>query len=126
MSDSVRDRLVEELKAVLGKDVHVIPYQDSVDTLDRRTVMVKQQTITRLPEAPTSKLRIDYVLTFISPALDPEAAEADLDQWVPQTLSDLDMSWFAWTSAEKVLFDPLNTAYDVSSYVLTTSTNEEE
>lgn len=126
MSESVRDRLVEELRTVLGPGVAVIPYQDSVDALERRTVMVKQQSISRLPEAPTSKLRIDYVLTFISPAVDPAVGEADLDQWVPQTLADLDMSWFAWTGAAKVLFDPQNLAYDVSAYVLTTTTNTEE
>jgi hypothetical protein len=88
--------------------------------------MVKQTTIARLPEAPSSRLRIDYVLTFISPSTDASTGEADLDQWVPQTLSDLDMSWFAWTSAEKVLFDPLNLAYDVAVFVLTTATNTEE
>lgn len=126
MSESVRDRLVAELRSVLGAGVTVIPYQDSVDVLERRTVMVKQQSISRLPAAPSSKLRIDYVLTFISPAQDAATGEADLDQWVPQSLADLDMSWFAWTGAEKVLFDPLNTAYDVSVYVLTTATNTEE
>jgi len=126
MTQSVRDRLVEELRAALGKDVNVIPYQDSLDVLERRTVMVKQQSIARLPQSPEGALRIEYVLTFISPAVDPAVGEADLDQWVPQTLSDLDMSWFAWTGADKVLFDPQNIAYDVAAYVLTTTTNTEE
>lgn len=125
MTDSVRDSLVDELRRILGSSVHVIPYQDNVDALDRRTVMVKQTTIARLPESPAGQLRVDYVLTFISPNVDPAKAERDLDQWVPQTLADLRVSWLAWTSAEKVLFDPQNLAYDVAAFVLTTIRNEE-
>jgi hypothetical protein len=125
MSASVRDALVDELRRVLGTGVHVVPYQDNVDALDRRTVMVKQTTISPLPEAPAGQLRIDYVLTFISPNVDPGKAERDLDQWVPQTLADLTMSWLAWTSAEKTLFDPQNVSYDVAVFVLTTTRNEE-
>lgn len=123
---TVRDALVDELKRALGPGVAVIPYQDNVDALERRTVMVKQTTISPLPEAPAGQLRIDYVLTFITPNVDPAKAERDLDQWVPQTLADLNMSWLAWTSAEKTLFDPQNLAYDVAAFVLTTTTNEEK
>jgi hypothetical protein len=125
MSDSIRDSLVDELRRVLGAGVHVIPYQDNVDALDRRTVMVKQTTISPLPEAPSGQLRVDYVLTFITPNVDPSKAERDLDQWVPQTLADLSVSWLSWSSAEKVLFDPQNLAYDVQAFVLTTTRNEE-
>jgi hypothetical protein len=125
MSKSIRDALVEELRLVLGSRVHVIPYQDNVDALDRRTVMVKQTTISPLPEAPSGQLRVDYVLTFITPNVDPAKAERDLDQWVPQTLADLSMSWLSWSSAEKTLFDPQNLSYDVQAFVLTTTRNEE-
>jgi hypothetical protein len=125
MSKSIRDALVEELRKVLGSGVHVIPYQDNVDALDRRTVMVKQTTISPLPEAPSGQLRVDYVLTFITPNVDPAKAERDLDQWVPQTLADLSMSWLSWSSAEKTLFDPQNLSYDVQAFVLTTTRNEE-
>ena len=125
MSGSIRDTLVDELRRILGANVHVIPYQDNADALDRRTVMVKQTTISPLPEAPQGQLRVDYVLTFITPNIDPAKAERDLDQWVPQSLADLAVSWLSWTSAEKVLFDPQNLAYDVAVFVLTTTRNEE-
>jgi hypothetical protein len=125
MSASIRDSLVAAIRKVVGpeKDVHIIPFQDNADVLDRRTVMVKQTEIQWLPESPNGQLRIDYVLTFISPALDPTASEKDLDQWVPETLADLTMNWFAWTTATKVAFTPINQAYDVACYVLTTLKN---
>lgn len=123
---SIRDDVVDRLREILGPDVSVIPYQDNLDTLERRTVMVKQQTITRLPEAPASKLRVDYVLSFISPAIDPSVAEADLDEWLPVALADaLNVNWLSWDSAEKVLFAPLNLAYDVSAYLITEQKPEE-
>ena len=123
---SVRDSLVAELRKVVGSDrkVHIIPAQDSADVLDRPTIMLKQQRISPLEAAPRANLRIDYVLTFIVPGLEMTKAEAELDVWVPDVLDDLrGLPWFAWTEARKVLFDPLNLAYDVDCYVLTEPTN---
>ena len=121
---SIRDTLVDELAKVAGPDVHIIPFQDSVDVLAGRTIMVKQQSIQRATEAPNAALRIGYTLTFISAATDAATAEADLDEWVPATLDDLRMNWFGWSEATKVLFSPLNLAYDVACYVLTTPKND--
>ena len=121
---TVRDSLIAELQRVAGKDVHVIPYQDNADVLDRRTIMLKQRTIQPLPAAPIRSLRIDYTLTFVAPALDPALAEADLDEWVPALLDDLRMPWFVWEMATKVLFGSTNLAYDVDAYVLTGAVND--
>ena len=123
---SVRDSLVAELRKVVGPDrkVHIIPAQDSADVIDRQTIMLKQQRISPLEAAPRANLRIDYVLTFIVPGVDITKAELELDVWVPDVLDELrGLSWFAWTEARKVLFDPINLAYDVDCYVLTEPTN---
>jgi hypothetical protein len=123
---SVRDSLVAELRKVVGPErkVHIIPAQDSADVLDRPTIMLKQQRISPLEAAPRANLRIDYVLTFVWPGSDPTTAELELDVWVPDVLDDLKaLTWFAWTEARKVLFDPLNMAYDVECYVLTEPDN---
>lgn len=121
---SVRDSVIEELRRVVGNDVHIIPAQDSADVLDRKTIMLKQQTIAPLPEAQRGALRIDYILTFIAPGQDPTTAEAELDEWVPSVLDDLNhLNWFVWVEASKVLFSALNFAYDVTCYVTTTTTN---
>lgn len=123
---SIRDRLIEELRAVVGPDdkVHIVGFQDNLDVLDRPTIMLKQLSIAPLPEAPTGGLRIEFVLTFIAPELDPTPAETYLDTWVPATLADLRMPWFAWTEATKVAYEPLSIAYDVRAFVIATPTNE--
>ena len=123
---SVRDSLMAELRKVVGpaRKVHIIAAQDSADVLDRPTIMLKQQRISPLEAAPRANLRIDYVLTFIWPGSDPTKAELELDVWVPDVLDELRaLTWFAWTEARKVLFDPLNMAYDVECFVLTEPTN---
>jgi hypothetical protein len=125
-SESVRDTLIAEIKKIVGRGVHVVGYQDATDVLSVKTIIVKQQTISRLAEAPAGQLRIDYTLTFVSPATDPEKAEYDLDKWVPETLADFTMSWFSWTGATKVVFNEQNLGYDVSAFVLTTIGNDKK
>jgi hypothetical protein len=122
---TIRDALLDELRAVVGpdRDVHIVPYQDNLDVPDRPTIMFKQQTLAPLPEGPRAGLRVDYVLTFIAPDIDPTTAETFLDTWVPETLADLTMSWFAWTEATKVVFGTINPAYDVACYVIARPTN---
>lgn len=127
MSVTIRDRLVDTLREIVGAGVAVIPYADNLDVLERPTILVKQQTIQRLAQAPAARLRIDFVLTFISPASDPAAAETELDQWVPQTLADLEPeTWLSWETADKALYSPLNLAYDVTVSALTKPINTEE
>lgn len=121
---TVRDSLTAELRRIGGKAVHVIDYQDNADRLDRKTIMVKQRTIQPAPAAPAGQLRIDYVLTFVTPMTDAGPAEQELDAWVPAFLDDMRMNWLVWTMATKVLFGTSNIAYDVDIYVLTTRTNE--
>jgi hypothetical protein len=123
---TVRDSLIDEIKRIVGKSVHVVGYQDATDVLSAKTIIVKQNRIQRLPEAPAGQLRIDYTITFVSPATDPETAEDDLDKWVPETLADFTMSWFGWTDATKVLFNEQNLGYDVSAFVLTTLGNDKK
>ncbi len=111
---SVRDSLVEAVTTAAGPKVNVIPYQDNLDNLDRVTVMFKQGSIEALVEAPRSAYKVNYVLTVVSPATDPKVAEAELDDVVIQLLGDLDdLDWFAWSSADKVLFQSSNLAYDI-------------
>ena len=123
---TIRDSLIAEIKKIVGRTVHVVPYQDSTDTLSAKTIIVKQERIQRLPEAPSGQLRIDFTITFVSPATDPAKAEGDLDKWVPEVLADFTMSWFSWTDATKVVFNEQNLGYDVSAFVLTTLRNDKK
>lgn len=113
---SVRHDLLEAITAAVPEGTHVVPYQDNLDVLDRMTVMFKQTRITPLPAAPRAGYVVHYVLTVISPALDPQVAEEDLDAFVLSMLGDLDgLDWFAWDEALKVLASGLM-AYDVTCW----------
>jgi hypothetical protein len=115
---SVRESLLAAITAAVPAGTHVIPYQDNMDLPDRITVMFKQLRITPLPEAPRAGYVVHYVLTVVSPALDPSVAEADLDVFVPSMLGDLDaLDWFAWDEATKVLSQGLM-AYDITCWNL--------
>ena len=114
---SIRDTLVTEIQKVVGPKVQVIPYQDNTDLPSRLTVMFKQLSLAPLPASPRSAYQVNYVLTVVSPATDPKKAEAELDDFVPSLLGDLDgLDWFAWSSAEKVLFQSQNIAYDITCW----------
>jgi hypothetical protein len=117
---SVREELLDAIAAAVGPDVHVIPYQDSTDVLDRRTIMFKQLSMQPLEAAPRGAYRVNYVLTFVTPHTDPGKGEADLDAFVPAILGDLDaLDWFAWSTADKVLGPGgQGLAYDVSAWIV--------
>jgi len=116
---SIRTDLVDKVTAVAGRTANVIPYQDSTDVLDKVTIMVKLLSIAPLAEAPRGAYRIGYVLTVVSPATDAQKAEAELDDYVVSLLGDLDgLDWFAWDSADKVLFQSTNLAYDVTCWTV--------
>lgn len=118
---SVRDDLVSELRTAAGPGVHVIPWQDSADELDRITIMVKQVSLEPLPAAPAGALQVNYVVTIASASIDAQTAETELDEFVPALLADLaPLSWFAWTTATKVLFQSTHLAYDVDAFVIAT------
>lgn len=122
---SVREDLIAGIKAVVDPArVAVIGVEDNKDVLDRLTIMVKQRTIAPLAQAPIGALRVDYVLTVTSPAIDPAVAEPELDDFVPDLLNDLSpIPWFGWSEATKIL-DGQNLAYDISAFVLASPTGE--
>jgi hypothetical protein len=115
---TIRDDLIGAIAAVVDtKKVHVIPYQDNIDVPDRTTIMFKQLSLRPLEQAPRAAYRVDYVLTVISAATDPAVAEEELDAFVPSLLGDLDaLDWFAWDTADKVIFQSSSIAYDVTCY----------
>jgi hypothetical protein len=116
---SVRADLLERITAA-APGAHIIAYQDAVDVLDRITIMFKQLSLSPLPAAPRGAYRFDFVLTVCSPALDPQHAELELDDFVPSLLGDLDtLDWFAWDTAEKVLGPgALGLAYDIHAWTV--------
>lgn len=115
---NVRAQLIAALKAAAGPTVDIITVEDNQDVLDRVTLMVKQRSIVRLPEAPPGSLRIEYVVSVVHPATDAAVSEPALDGFVPELMAELDRhSWLGWTNASKIL-DGSNLGYDVEIYVI--------
>jgi hypothetical protein len=122
---TVREGLVAAIREVVGDTAEVIDFEDSVDTLGKVTITVRQKRLSPLPEAPNGAMLIEYALTVASPALDVFEAEAELDAFVPSFLDDMrPHSWFAWTEAVKNS-EYGQMGYDIDARVLGTPTGEE-
>jgi hypothetical protein len=123
---TIRETLVDAVTAAAPAGTRVIPYQDNVDVLDAVTIMFKQLGMLPLPAAPRAVFRVNYVLTIVSPAVDPSVSEAELDEYVPALLASLDaLDWFAWESADKVLGPGgMGLAYDVQCWTIAHTTEE--
>lgn len=121
---SARTTLLAAVTAAVPPGTHVIPYQDNVDVLDAVTVMFKQLSMRPLDEAKRAAFRVGYVLTVVHPSADPAKSEADLDEFVPSLLADLNaLDWFAWDDAQKVLGPGgVGLAYDITCWTIAQST----
>jgi hypothetical protein len=121
---TIRETLVAAVTAAAPAGTRVLPYQDNVDVLDVVAIMFKQLGMRPLEAAPRAAFRVNYVLTIVSAAADPAVSEAELDEYVPSLLADLNaLDWFAWESAEKVLGPGgIGLAYDVTCWTIAQAT----
>lgn len=103
-AETVREGMSAALKPLLDEWMwRWIPEQREPDTLDAIAVIWKQSRITRLPEAPLGHVRVDGVLTVVSPKSDVAEAESQLDDAVTDLCIALDgIKGIAWTEARKV------------------------
>jgi hypothetical protein len=128
-----RGWVTDQLKPLLPRGWDLIPYTRVVDAITVPTVMVKLQTITRLPEAPMSSHITAYTVTIVNPAADPGEADASLDDDISELLHALDeirneagLPTLRWTRAERVAFSDTYLAFDITVEVITTATPTEE
>ena len=87
---STRAQLEATLKPLLPKAWRFVPYQTTLDTLDRLTVMVKQSGVKRYDPAPGAYRLHEFTVSLISSKIDPQQAEDDLDQAVETFLDALE------------------------------------
>lgn len=114
----MRDFLTEQLKPLLPEGWRWVPFQRNVDALDVMTVLWKQTRMAPLPEAPVSWVRVEGVLTVVSPNQDIERSEAALDDAVLDLVLALDsLPRIGWTEANKVLVADQYFGWDVSIYI---------
>lgn len=121
---SARTTLVQTIRDIVGDDAVVIDVEDNGDSLGKVTVMVKQRSIAKIPEAPRAGLAVEFVVSVTHPGVDPAVSEPGLDDFVPSLLAELNaFNWFRWEDATKVA-DGQNLGYDIDCMVLAGPRNE--
>jgi len=128
-----RGWVMQSLKPLLPRGWDLIPYSRTPESIEKTTVLVGLQNITRLPEAPMSSHVTEYVVTVVSPASDLAQADADLDDDIADLLHAIDNARddkgfpvLAWTRAERRVYGDFNLAFDITVSVITTSTPTKE
>lgn len=117
---SVRDELAAALTPLLPAGWKLIPYQDSVDTLNDVTVMLKLASVEKHPAAPLGAYLTKFTVTVVDPSKDMGKAEDRLDDELLALLAALDgINNSLWSTAEKVLFQDAYLAYDIAVQVVT-------
>jgi hypothetical protein len=115
---SARLELVEYLKALmLGteglEDVRVIPSVRAVDSLSKPVLIVKTNTYERVPEQPRL-IRGNFTLTLVSPHVNIDRAEADLEDMLELLLPALYTAQLLFGEATQVGYDDTHIGYDIT------------
>lgn len=113
---SVREALADSLVAALPRKSYVvIPDERSLDTLDRRTIIVSQQGFAPFIASPLSHLTVRFTVRVISPLTDLTLAEDDLTDAVSDVCFTVEaLAGTTWTDAQKVIHNTRYLAYDIS------------
>lgn len=123
-----RGWVMENLKPLLPRGWVLSPYARIPQTVEKTTVIVWLQNITRLPESPLSSHVTEYLVTVVSPAADPAQGDEDLDDSIADLLHAIDQSpnTISWERAERATYADTNVAFDITVRVITTSTPDKE
>jgi len=106
MADQVnlRQWIIDAIKPALPATWKLVSYNRDFDTLDTVAVTLAIDSIERTPAAPQSHRDISYVMQVIDPRLEPEKANAYLDDEIMATLDALDkVPNLAWKDAKRGL-----------------------
>jgi len=126
VTKTAREQLIDVLTPLMPADWRLIKYQRNIDRIDRLTLIVKQQTIEKLPQAPAGALVTSFTLTLVAPYTDPTKAEDALDAGVMDLLLGLGrMNQTSWSTASKVLVEDTYLGYDVSIKISTPVTPDQ-
>ena len=102
-AETVREALDAHLAPLLPPKWKWVPTQRNIDAITQTTVVWKQMRITRLAEAPIGTVRVEGVLTVITPYADADRADEALDDDVTMLCAAIDaLEDLAWTEAQKV------------------------
>lgn len=116
---TIRAQLSELLGPLIPKSWTLISEQRDPGVIARTTVIVKQDRIEKLPEAPLGSLQVSFILTVLTPHEDTSRAEDALDDSVLELTTALDsLAGTNWTSAQKVVAGDY-LGYDIALTLIT-------
>lgn len=116
---SARSELVRALKEGLPpRRYQVIDHEVSLGTIAKPTVILKQSTLSMLPQAPMGKLLVSFTVTVASPSTDARRREIELDDDVLALCVALDAHPdVMWTEARKVAVTESVLGYDIDTQI---------
>jgi hypothetical protein len=127
----IRTQLADVLTAALPRRGYfIVPDERSLNTLDRRTVIISQQGFSPSTVSPTSLLTVRFTVRVISPKTDLMQAEQDASDAASDVCAALTKlgTGITWTDASKVLAKVSAAeylAYDISVEATTRITKEQ-
>jgi non-ribosomal peptide synthetase component F len=116
---STRDSLITYLQTVLDDTeglgrIQLVKTPRAVDKLSRPALVVKTDSLEKLPAAPIGNMLGNFLLTLVSNHLDMEKAEDQLDDLLELLLPALFTHNIVWTRATQVGYDEQHIAYDIA------------
>lgn len=123
---SVRTEVIAYLTTVLAattglESVKLVPSVRDVGTLSKPTLIVKTDSFVKIDVAPRSR-QGNFTLTLVSPHVDIDEAEDELDELLELLIPALLTAGILWTDATQVGYGDTYLAYDIRiSSILTES-----
>lgn len=117
---SIRTDLVERLKLICSttEGLESIRVIESVRNVGEGTntpmLIVKTNGLRKLPQAPRASLTGEFGLTLVSPHVDIDKAEDQLEAILEVLLPTLFTFSMSWESADQVAWDDARIAYDIT------------
>jgi hypothetical protein len=117
---SVRTVLIEQLEALVAATpdlagVRVVPSVRDVGALSQPVLIVKTNSLTKLPASPRSHFNGNFTLTLVSQHQDIDRAEDQLEGLLEVLLPALFTFSMSWESADQVAYGDSYLAYDITT-----------
>jgi hypothetical protein len=117
---TTREQLAAQLRPLLPKAWKLIPYSRNLDVLSQTAVMFHATAIR--PTAIQGVIEVDYTVSVISPKVDTDRAQTDLDDDVLEVIHALDtLDWLLFREATPTVVQD-NLSWDIT---ITVNTNKE-
>jgi hypothetical protein len=117
---SARSALVEYLTTLVAatpelEDVRVIPTTRTLGELSKPVLIVKTNSLSKIPAAPRAGFIGSFTLTLVSPHQDLDLAEDDLEARLEVLLPALFTWGLLWESADQAQYDENRICYDIQT-----------